>query len=210
MEQERGPQQRDAAVFFRWRSSCELGSGRLEKYHLTFESKHQTNAVGWKKTQFSSWLETMPFFWQSVFTYHLLKANLSRGTRCMTAVLPHGRPSAESVTLPCRKRPCGQIIVNVVRDFWPTRSYLVYELWPTWYMIYKIPPGIWDGGFLPLRPPPPSTLLANCRKHTEQCLQHSHCKNWKWNSPEGNVINEQNWETTLEKKGILSFSRSQG
>jgi len=58
MEQERGPQQREAAVFFRWRSSCELGSGRL-----------------------------------------------SRGTRCMTAVLPHGRPSAESVTLPCRKRP---------------------------------------------------------------------------------------------------------
>ena len=51
-------------------------------------------------------------------------------------------------------------------------------------MIYKIPPGIWDGGFLPLRPPPPSTLLANCRKHTEQCLQHSHCKNWKLFSAE--------------------------
>jgi len=58
MEQERGPQQRDAAVFLRWRSSWELGSGRL-----------------------------------------------SRGTRCITAVLPQGRPRAERVTLPWRKRP---------------------------------------------------------------------------------------------------------
>jgi len=30
---------------------------------------------------------------------------LSRGTRCITAVLPQGRPRAERVTLPWRKRP---------------------------------------------------------------------------------------------------------
>lgn len=58
MEQESGPQQRDAAVFFRWRSSCDEGSGRL-----------------------------------------------SRGTRCMTAVFPVGRPRADRVTFPCKNRP---------------------------------------------------------------------------------------------------------
>ena len=111
-----------------WKSIILLLNQNIKQMLLV--GKKTNFLVGWKQCH---------FVWQSVFTYHLLKANLSRGTRCMTAVLPHGRPSAESVTLPCRKRPCGQIIVNVVRDFWPTRSYLVYDLQdPTWYMRRRI------------------------------------------------------------------------
>ena len=37
--------------------------------------------------------------------------------------------------------------------------------------------GILGGGFQPWRPLPPSILLANCQKHTEQYLRHSHCNN---------------------------------
>ena len=192
MEQERGPQQRDAAVFFRWRSSCELGSGRLGGEGNGFleeisdiilcsidcEDCHVSWAwVEWKQSTnrlFSS------FFIE--FSYdHLgpLKgakltdisgnwiANLSRGTRCMTAVLPHGRPSAESVTLPCRKRPCKG--GNIIKGCHPGLRLVQISIF------HDILPGIWVEGFLPLRPPPPSIPLANCQKHTEQCLQHSHC-----------------------------------
>ena len=124
-----------------WKSIILLLNQNIKQMLLV--GKKNNFLVGWKQCH---------FVWQSVFTYHLLKANLSRGTRCMTAVLPHGRPSAESVTLPCRKRPWEQNIVNVVGDFWPVRSYLVYETEDFC---------LWDRLLLPLFWPIVENILSN-------------------------------------------------
>ena len=102
---------------------------------------------------------------------------LSRGTRCITAVLPVGSPRAESVTFPCRNRP-----------WYINRSISALETWNRQnrhVLSSHMHPKMCNS------PPPPPTLPASCRRQTGLCPLHSRSDwtgtLWSCHSPKSTV-----------------------
>ena len=144
MEQERGPQQREAAVFFRWRSSCELGSGKLAtgKMSSCFRVGHNYLRQTFHGAQ-DAWLQSCRKADPALRESHCREGSAPGEERMLT----------------------NQVISSM------------FGIMSCCICLAGILLGILGGGFQPWRPLPPSILLANCQKHTEQYLRHSHCNN---------------------------------